>query len=94
MESFSDLWGRLRSATPKGKVLNERAELVMFFESEINKRRQKNGQLPSKFFGYRLSHYSLSELYALKSNYSDRLRREGRETADKYWWWMTKTTKV
>lgn len=94
MESIADIFGRMRTIFPKGKVLDERAELVKYFEGEINKSRGTRGNLSSKFFGTRLSHYSLSELYALQSGYKDRLKRDGRETADKYWWAITRTTNV
>ena len=85
MESIADLFGRFRTLLPKGKVLNERAELVKYF-SEALKR-------PPQYIGVRLGHYTLSDLYGLKSAYSDRLVRNGKVQADKYWWYITKTTK-
>jgi hypothetical protein len=39
----------------------------------------------------RLAHYNIDDLYALKSAYTDRLNRDGRLTARKYFYWMTKT---
>ena len=86
MESIGDLFGRLRTVLPKGRVLDERAELIQFFATKLDRTPQR--------IGVRLAHYSLSELYALKSSYNDRLTRNGKTTADKYWWWVTKTTKV
>lgn len=83
MEHIADLFGRLRTALPQGKVLNERAELIQFFADAIGR--------PAKYIGVRLSHYSLSELYALQSAYKDRLLRDGKVTADKFWWWTTRT---
>lgn len=41
--------------------------------------------------GIRLAHYSIDQLYALQSAYKDRLTRSGRSTADKYFWYITKT---
>lgn len=87
MDSFADLWGRIRTALPKGRVLDERSELIKYFSQKLER--------PAKFIGVRLAHYSLSDLYALKSSFNDRLQRDGKETARKYWWWVTKTkTKV
>lgn len=86
MESIADLFGRLRTSLPKGRVLDERAELIKFFVEQTGKKPMQTG--------VRLAHYSISELYALKSAYTDRLNRNGKETADKYYWWITKTHKV
>ena len=86
MQSVADLFGHLRTLLPKGKVLNERAELISYF-SEALKR-------PPQYMGVRLAHYSISDLYGLKSAYSDRLTRNGKEKADSYFYWMTKTRKV
>jgi hypothetical protein len=86
MESIADLFGRFRTLLPKGKVLNERAELINFFV-------KATGRTPQRV-GVRLAHYTLSDLYALKSAYSDRLARNGAAAANKYWWWCTKTTQI
>lgn len=76
----------MRTVLPKGRVLDERSELITFFSKALDR--------SPRFIGVRLAHYSLSELYALKSSYLDRLNRNGKTTAQKFWWWMTKTTKV
>lgn len=81
---LSDLFGRQRTLLPKGKILDERAELISYFTSELGKE--------SKVIGIRLAHYSLSDLYALKSAYNDRLHRNGKEAAQKYFYWVSKTT--
>lgn len=86
MESIGDLFGRIRTLLPKGKVMNERAELISYF-SEALKR-------PPQYIGVRLAHYSIDDLYGLKSAYSDRLKRNGKVQADKYWWFITKTSKI
>jgi hypothetical protein len=86
MESMADLFGRWRPLTAKGAVLSERASLVAYFEKEI--------QRAAKIIGVRLGHYSLSELYALRSQYKDRLDRDGKTAARKYWWAITRTTRT
>jgi len=71
---------------PGGKVLDERAELIKFFAEKLERE--------PKVVGIRLAHYTLSDLYALKSQYIDRLNRNGKEAARKHWWWQTKTQKA
>ena len=83
MESIADLFGRIRTALPGGKALDERSELVKYFSQKLER--------SPKIIGVRLAHYKLSDLYALKSSFNDRLKRNGREAAMKYWWWITKT---
>jgi len=85
MEHISDLFGRKRTITPKG-AMNERAELIKYFSEEMNRE--------PKVVGIRLGHYKLDQLYALQSAFKDRLKRNGRETAMKYVWAITRTTKV
>lgn len=94
MESFQDLWGRLRTGLPGGKVLDEKAELRKFFETQINMSRGKREPLASAYIGQRLAHFKLHQLYTIKSEYMDRLNRQGRATADKYWWWVTETKPI
>ncbi len=84
MELSRDLFGIERFMTPKGPT-SERATLVQYFSEQIER--------PVKMVGIRLSHYSLDHLYALKSAYTDRLKRNGKDTAQKYWWWSTRTQK-
>lgn len=83
--SIGDLFGKIRTITPKGP-LNERADLVKYFTDKIDR--------PAKVIGIRLAHYSLDNLYALKSAYNDRLQRNGKVSADKYFWAITKTTTI
>lgn len=81
----ADLFGNYRII--KGdRVLDERATLIKYFVDEIKR--------PPQFIGVRLSHYTLDQLYALQSSYKDRLNRNNRETADKWWWFTTKTQAV
>ncbi len=78
----------------------ERGELLEYFAKEIGR--------PVKYIGVRLAHYSVDQLYGLKSAYNDRLIRpcgeclrqgvvatctHARTTAAKYWWWITKVVK-
>lgn len=86
MESIADLWGRRRTALPLGKVLNERAELIKFFCDKVHRKPQQ--------LGTRLAHYTLSELYALKSAFTDREKRDGIVRAQKHFWWITKTEEI
>ena len=86
MESIADLFGRFRTLLPKGKVLNERAELVKYFSEEMKRE--------PKVTGIRLGHYTLDQLYALQSAYKDRLHRNGKETAIKYLWAVSRTSKI
>lgn len=86
MESISDIFGRMRTNLPTGRILSERSELIRFFSEEIDR--------PAKQVGIRLAHYSLSQLYALKSAYADRLKRNGKETARKYYWSVSRTQKI
>lgn len=94
---ISDLFGNARYFQ-KGKPLDERATLVKFFCEELARQ--------PRFLGVRLGHYTLSDLYALKSQFKDRLRRpchvclavgatgsciHSRDTAAKYFWYITKT---
>lgn len=62
---------------------SERGELIKFFADAVER--------PPRVVAIRLSHYSVSELYALKSAYNDRLARNGKTAALKYWWYITKT---
>lgn len=86
MESIGDLFGRMRTALPKGKTLNERAELVQYFSEALNR--------PAKVVGIRLAHYTLEQLYGLKSAFKDRLQRNGKEAATKYLWAVSRTIKI
>lgn len=86
MELIADLFGKIRTFTNKGKVLDERTELVAYFAGEMKREH--------KVTSIRLAHYSLSDLYALKSAYKDRLQRNGKEPAIKYLWAITRTTSV
>lgn len=86
MESLADLFGRYRTLTPKGKPLDERAELIRYFSEEFKRE--------PRVVGVRLAHYKLDELYGLQSAYKDRLQRNGRDTARKYFWWVTKTKRA
>jgi hypothetical protein len=79
---------------------SERGELLTYFSKEIGR--------PVKYIGIRMAHYSVDQIYGLKSAYKDRLVRpcgdclrdgatgackHSNVTAQKYWWWITKTTR-
>jgi hypothetical protein len=98
---ISDLFGNARLFSKKG-ALDERATLIKYFCGETGK--------PAKRMGMRLSHIkSINDLYALQSQYKDRLRRpchtclsaggtgtceHSMDTARKYFYWATKTQPV
>lgn len=84
MPPVDTLFDLLKDYQPK-KKRNERGELLQFFSDHV--------QRPVRFVAVRLSHYTMDELYALKSAFSDRLQRDGELTAIKYWWYITKTEK-
>lgn len=86
MESIADLFGRLRTALPKGRVLDERAELIKWFSTKMERKPQQ--------IGVRLAHLTLSDLYYLQSDYKDIQRRRGTVAAVKMLWAVTRTTKV
>lgn len=86
MESLADFFGTYRLVKPGGKVLDERATLIKYFCDELKRE--------PKVVGIRLAHYTLDQLYGLQSSYKDRLSRNGEETARKYWWAITRTTKI
>lgn len=98
---ISDLFGNDRLMKAKGKALDERATLIEYFCRGV-------AHSPARI-GIRVSHYNLSDLYALKSSFEDRLRRpcgdclghgatgsclHSRTTAQKYFWWVTRTEEV
>jgi hypothetical protein len=84
--AIKDLWGIDRFTKAQGKVLDERATLIKFFADEMHRE--------PRHLGVRLHHYSLTDLYALKSTFLDRKNRNGIEPAHRYFWWITKTIEV
>lgn len=80
-----DLFGNYRLVTEK-KPLDERATLIAYFVEQFHRE--------PKVLGIRLSHCSLSDLYAIKSMFDDRLKRNGQDAAEKWFWWSTRTHKV
>ncbi len=86
---ITDLFGNhrtLRADSRGPRPLDERATLIAYFSKEIDR--------PAKLIGIRLAHYDLRMLYALQSAFKDRLNRNDRETARKYFWFITKTAKA
>jgi len=87
---IQDLFGGIRTMKRDGKVLSERADLIRFFQEE--KFLDRNGKVfQARFIAVRLGHFTTDQLYALKSGYSDRKKRDGEMTARKYFWALTKT---
>lgn len=82
---IGDLFGNYRLAKP-GKVLDERAGLIGYFAEEL--------EAAPKRLGIRLAHYTISDLYALRSAFNDRLNRNGKLAARKYFYWITKTAVI
>lgn len=68
------------------KPQSERSVLVGFFAEQLAK--------TPRVIGIRLAHYSVPDLYSIKSAYNDRLNRNSKESADKWFWWSTKLSTV
>lgn len=81
-QAVSDLFGQYRLMKPEGKVLSERATLIKYFSDEVKRE--------PRVIGVRLAHYTVDQLYALQSSYKDRVTRNGKETANKYFWWISR----
>ena len=88
--SMMDLLGNFRLVKSGGIPMSERATVIHFFEQQ-NFTHKDGTKLTARELGVRLAHYDLSSLYALKSAYNDRLERNGKTAALKYWWYITKT---
>ncbi len=82
--SASDLFGRMRIIKKEGKVESERASLIRYFTTVMEKAPQ--------VVGVRLAHYSLKDLYYLQSDHKDRARRDA--LAAKKWLWVITRTKT
>ncbi|MBT9167798.1 MAG: hypothetical protein DDT19_01141 [Syntrophomonadaceae bacterium] len=81
---MKEISGLLKGYTlPVVKGKSERGELVKFFADAVER--------PPRVVAIRLSHYSVSELYAVKSGFSDRLTRNGIVAARKYFWAISRT---
>lgn len=78
------------------KRTSERSELVRFFLEKINESRAVDGYPPltGRFAAIRMAHYTLDQLYGLRSGFSDRLSRNDLTTATKWWWFTTTTIKA
>lgn len=81
--SAADLFGRYQLVKKSGRVVDTRSALVGWFAEQVGK--------PPHIIGIRLAHMATDQLYGLQSAYSDRLNRNSRETADKFFWWATRT---
>ena len=79
--SAQDLFGRFHLVRD-GKPLNERATLIQYFSGEIRRN--------PKLLAIRTAHYTLDQLYALRSGYVDR-KRESLSKAQKWFWYITRT---
>lgn len=87
MESLTDLFGRYRLIKATGKPLDERATIIKWFADTFKK--------DGKVLALRLSYIKdIGDLYALKSQVSDRLTRDGLVAARKYFYWATESHSV
>lgn len=84
MQEIIDLFGNTRIQTEKG-IMSERAALIKYFCEKVKK--------PPQQIGVRLAHFTVDYLYVIQSGYKDRENRQSKETADKWFWWISKTTK-
>lgn len=87
--STKDLFGNF-VLPPQKKGQSERGNLLSFFKKQgfID---QKGKILEYRNLAVLLSHFTVSQLYALKSAYEDRLTRNGKDGAWKYWWFVIRT---
>lgn len=85
MQSIKDLFGTERFIKPSGKLLSERGALIGYFAKAFDRDPQ--------YTGVRLAHYTLDDLYGLKSAYEDRARKNSLG-AIKYLWKITETERV
>lgn len=85
MKPLKDLFGIDRYLGKKGKPMDERSGLMSFFITAFDR--------PAKVVAIRLGHYSLSDLYYLKSDYLDRERKD-KVAAIKWLWVITRTQKT
>lgn len=74
---------------PELKRTSERAELIKFFVENL--RNKKDRPYAASYIAYRLSHLSVKDLYTFKSMCEDRLRRNGQEAFQKFFWWSIKS---
>lgn len=87
IKEIKDLFGKYRVMSKNsGRVEDERTTLIRYFVENLKKE--------PKVVAIRLSHYTLDMLYGLKSMYKERLNNNGKETADKWIWWMSRTKKL
>lgn len=87
--SMTDLFGNF--VLPQViKGTSERGNIIGYFMTQgfVG---AKDRVLETKNVASLLSHFTVSQLYALKSAYEDRLKRNGKESARKYWWYAVRT---
>lgn len=82
-----DLFGNYR-IIQKGKLLSERAALIKYFWERA--RNKEGNHFPESFIGYKLSHLSLEDLYAFKSQLCDREKTQQGFNWNKVFWGMLK----
>ncbi len=82
--SMADLFGNYSIPTKKSKSTSERSELVQYFYENALRHWEGNNKLTAGRVAYKLSHLSLQDLYAFRSQCEDRARR-GYPWA-KYFW--------
>lgn len=83
MEAISDLFGNYRLAVPVGKRSSERSELMKYFLERLNVGRTE--PLNPAYLGMRVAHLDMRDLYYMKSEGEDYVRR-GKGAFGKYFW--------
>lgn len=88
MEHVRNLFGK-KAALPKRKRPSERAELLEFFIPYLKEEwdEKKYGKLTFSRLNWKLQNLKNPDLYYLKSGFIDRLRRNNRNTAVRWFWW-------
>lgn len=71
----------------------ERGELLKYFADELNESRGKRPKLTIGRMGKVLEGLEVKDLYYMQSAFKDRLNRNGRESASKWFWWSLKEEK-
>lgn len=78
---------------PEPSRETERGELMKYFMDELNSSRGKLPKLTMGRMGKILQGLEVKDLYYMKSQFEDRLSRNGRDAASKHFWWSIKEQK-
>ena len=80
---IADLGFKRYAQTERVKKTSERAEAIRFFVETF--------KLNPKRLAPKLAHIQTRDLYPLQSGVKDRLQRQNKETARKWFYWSIKT---